>query len=83
MHVHYTFDEFFCVLDRTFLFELDNEIFTLNVGDCLFIPRNVKHRFTYTGETSGTLLVGMTPAKNMEKYFAEMRNQLPDTGMLT
>lgn len=81
LHVHYSFDAFFCVLDGVFSFELDGEIFTLEMGDSLFIPRNVKHRFMNTSETAGTLLVGMTPAKNMEEYFAEMRNQLSDTGI--
>jgi quercetin 2,3-dioxygenase len=72
LHIHYTFDEIFCVLQGSFLFLLDEETYSLEAGDTIFIPRNVKHAFTYTGETSGTLLVGITPAKGMEEYFADM-----------
>ncbi|MDZ7936582.1 MAG: cupin domain-containing protein [Emticicia sp.] len=71
LHIHYTFDEFFCVLKEV-LFQLGDEIIPLDKGDTIFIPRNVKHSFSYDGETSGTLLVGITPAKGMEKYFADM-----------
>lgn len=83
MHLHHTFEEFFCVLDGTFVFELDSEIIKMYKGDSIFIPRNVKHRFNYDGETSGTLLVGITPAQGMEKYFADMgkllsANDMPD-----
>lgn len=72
LHVHYAFDEFFCLLDGKFLFQTDDETLPMENGDSLFIPRNVKHCFTYNGETSGTLLVGILPGKGMENYFAEI-----------
>lgn len=83
LHLHHTFDEFFCVLEGVFVFELDSEIIKMYKGDSIFIPRNSKHRFNYDGKTSGTLLVGITPAKGMEKYFADMGklltgNRMPD-----
>jgi mannose-6-phosphate isomerase-like protein (cupin superfamily) len=81
LHLHHTFDEFFCVLDGTFVFELDSEIIKMDKGDSIFIPRNVQHRFNYDGETSGTLLVGITPAKDMEKYFTDMGKLLTGNGM--
>ena len=81
LHVHHTFDEFFCVLEGIFLFQLGDEMLPLDKGDTLFIPRNVKHCFTYNGETSGTLLVGITPAKRMENFFADMGKQLNVHGM--
>lgn len=74
-------DEFFCVLDGRFLFQLDEDIVSLENGDSLFIPRGVKHCFTYNGETSGTLLVGILPGKGLENYFAEMGRLLPGEGM--
>jgi mannose-6-phosphate isomerase-like protein (cupin superfamily) len=87
LHVHYTFDEFFCVLNGKFLFQVDDEILEMENGDCLFIPRKVKHCFTYSGETSGTLLAGILPAKETEKYFAGMGKllagqQMPDMAAL-
>ncbi len=72
LHVHYTFDEFFCVLDGDFLFQLDDESFSLKSGDTLFIPRNVKHAFDCVSEKPGTLLVAILPGKGMETFFADM-----------
>jgi mannose-6-phosphate isomerase-like protein (cupin superfamily) len=80
LHVHYAFDEFFCVLDGNFLFQVDNDILPLGIGDTIFIPRNVKHCFNYNGETSGTLLVAMSPGKGMETYFSEMGKLLTGPG---
>jgi mannose-6-phosphate isomerase-like protein (cupin superfamily) len=87
LHLHHSFDEFFCVLEGAFLFQIDNEILSLESGDTLFIPRNVKHCFTYNGDTSGTLLVSILPAKGMENYFAEMGKlltgqEMPDMAAL-
>jgi mannose-6-phosphate isomerase-like protein (cupin superfamily) len=81
LHIHHSFDEFFCVLQGKFSFQVDDEILSMENGDTLFIPRNVKHCFNYTGETSGTLLVNILPAKGMEKYFAEMGKLLSGQGM--
>ncbi|HEY8397540.1 MAG TPA: cupin domain-containing protein [Flavihumibacter sp.] len=81
LHLHHEMDEFFCVLDGRFLFQLDEDIVSLVNGDSLFIPRGVKHCFTYNGETSGTLLVGILPGKGLENYFAEMGRLLPGEGM--
>ncbi|MEO7315377.1 MAG: cupin domain-containing protein [Ginsengibacter sp.] len=81
LHIHHSFDEFFCILNGMFLFQVDDEILSLKNGDTLFIPRNVKHCFTYNGKTSGTLLVGMLPGKGMENYFKEMGKLLTGQGM--
>ena len=40
----------------------------------------MKPAFNYTGETSGTLLVGILPTYNMENYFAEMGKILTGKG---
>ncbi|HTR30725.1 MAG TPA: cupin domain-containing protein [Puia sp.] len=80
LHVHYAFDEFFCVLDGNFRFQVDDEILSLATGDTLFIPRSVKHCFTYSGETSGSLLVGMSPGKGMESFFLKMGKLLTGPG---
>lgn len=80
LHMHHTVDEFFCVLDGKFLFQVDDETLALEEGETLFIPRKVKHCFTYNGETSGTLLVGILPGKGMETYFSEMGKLLAGKG---
>ena len=81
LHIHHSFDEFFCVLEGKFLFQLNDDILKLDKGDSIFIPRNNKHCFNYVGESSGTLLVGITPAKGIEKYFADMAKLLSDKGV--
>ncbi len=72
LHLHHSFDEFFCVLEGAFLFQIDDEILSLKSGDTLFIRRNVKHCFTYNGKTSGNLLVSIIPAKGMENYIISL-----------
>ena len=76
LHVHYTFDEFFTVLEGTFEYKLNDELLTLTTGDTLFIPRHVKHAFQCVSEKPGTLLVAMIPGKGMEAYFADMAKLL-------
>lgn len=41
LHVHYSFDEFFCVLTGEFVFLLDDKRVSAKVGDTVFIPRGV------------------------------------------
>ncbi|MFN8353974.1 MAG: cupin domain-containing protein [Spirosomataceae bacterium] len=43
LHVHHSFDEFFCVLSGSFVFELDGQRIAAQTGDSVFIPRGVKH----------------------------------------
>ncbi len=80
LHVHHSFDEFFCVLDGDFLFQLDEETLSVKRGDTVFIPRHVRHRFDCVSEKPGTLLVSILPGKGMETFFAKMGKLLPATG---
>lgn len=81
LHLHHTFDEFFCVLKGIFEYQLDEEKLTLNEGDTIFIPRKVKHAFNCISETPGSLLVAITPGKGIESYFAEMAKIINVKGM--
>jgi mannose-6-phosphate isomerase-like protein (cupin superfamily) len=81
LHLHHDFDEFFYVLNGQFIFQLDDEILTLNMGDTIFIPRLSKHAFNCISEKPGSLLVAITPGKEMENYFAEMGKLLNVQGM--
>ena len=81
LHLHHDFDEFFCVLDGKFIFQLDYEMLNLNMGDTIFIPRLSKHAFNCISEKPGSLLVAITPGKGMENYFAEMGKLLNVQGM--
>lgn len=76
LHVHHSFDEFFCIIEGEFLFQIDNERFTLKAGDTIFIPRGVKHAFKVTSEQLASNLVAILPGKGMESYFSEMAKAL-------
>ena len=80
LHVHHTFDEFFCILDGEFAFMLDDERFSLQPGDTIFIPRNVRHTFGCMSQKPGSLLVNILPGKGMETFFAEMGKLMPAAG---
>jgi quercetin dioxygenase-like cupin family protein len=80
LHVHHTFDEFFCILTGEFLFQLDNERFTLKAGDTIFVPRGVKHAFKVTSEELASNLVAILPGKGMENYFSEMAKAVTPQG---
>jgi quercetin 2,3-dioxygenase len=87
LHLHHTFDEFFCVLDGKFSFQVEDDILEMESGDSLFVPRNVKHCFNCNSATAGTLLVGISPAQNTEAFFAGMgkllsNREMPDRAIL-
>ena len=80
LHVHHTFDEFFCILSGEFVFLLDGEQIPAKTGDSIYIPRGVKHTFKCISDQPSTLLVGITPGKGMENYFSEMAKALTPQG---
>lgn len=80
LHVHHTFDEFFCILSGEFVFLLEGEQIPAKTGDSIYIPRGVKHTFKCISDQPSTLLVGITPGKGMENYFAEMAKALTPQG---
>ena len=77
LHVHHKFDEFFCVLEGEFLFQVGDEQTRLNPGDTLFVPRRVNHAFGCVSKQPGKLLVTIQPASHMESFFREMGKLLP------
>jgi mannose-6-phosphate isomerase-like protein (cupin superfamily) len=72
-HLHYAQDEWFYAIAGSFVFEVGNEKLTLTVGDSLLIPRMVPHVWAYTGQAEGRILVGFSPAGQMEAFFRLMQ----------
>ncbi|MFN8528415.1 MAG: cupin domain-containing protein [Anaerolineae bacterium] len=70
-HLHLDQDEWFYVLEGTFVFEIGTERFRLTPGDSLFGPRKVPHVWAFEGEGRGRLLVIFAPAGKMEAFFKE------------
>ncbi|MDB5239793.1 MAG: cupin [Spirosoma sp.] len=81
LHVHQKFDEFFCVLEGEFVFQVGNEKTMLKPGDTMFVPRNVNHGFDCISNKPGKLLVTIQPASNMEEFFRQIAGAFSSTGV--
>jgi mannose-6-phosphate isomerase-like protein (cupin superfamily) len=71
-HLHYEQDEWFYIVEGTFLFEVGSERFRLRPGDSLLAPRRVPHVWAYVGDARGSILVTFMPAGQMEAFFREV-----------
>ena len=71
LHVHHREDEWFYVLEGTFVFEVDGRPMTAKVGDSLLAPRDIPHRFLNVGRETGRLL-GMVEPGGFEHFFQEL-----------
>lgn len=80
LHIHHKFDEFFCVLEGEFLFQVGDEQTRLKPGDTMFVPRTAKHAFNCVSSQPGKLLVTVQPASNMESFFRGVAKLLPKEG---
>lgn len=70
-HLHPQQDEWLYALEGQFVVEVGDGKFTLGPGDSIVMPRNVPHVWAQVGTTPGRLLVGFTPAGNMEAFFRD------------
>lgn len=68
-HLHYDQDEWFYVLEGTFLMEVGPERVSLQPGDSLLAPRRVPHVWAHVGPSRGRILVTFLPAGKMEAFF--------------
>lgn len=71
LHIHPSQDEVFYVLEGSYRFKVGNELYSLTVGDSIFLPRNVPHAWTQASE-KGKMLVVLQPAGKLENFFATM-----------
>ena len=69
LHLHYTQDEFWYVLAGEYIVEIGADRYKARTGDSVLGPRNVPHRFAFTGGSPGRLLIAFTPAGKMEEFF--------------
>ena len=75
LHLHVSDSETFYVLDGTFIFELDGEIFNANVGDVVHIQPGVKHLYQNVGAEPGKLLLVVSPG-GLDDFFIELDSLL-------
>jgi mannose-6-phosphate isomerase-like protein (cupin superfamily) len=71
LHLHYVQEEWFYVVEGTLLFQVGDQRVELKPGDSVLGPRRVPHAFTRIGEKPGRMVIGFTPAGQMEEFFRE------------
>lgn len=74
-HFHYSQDEWWYVLEGSYIAEVGSQRYRLEPGDSLFGPRRVPHAFAFVGDTVGRLLIVFQPAGRMEALFDSLAGQ--------
>jgi mannose-6-phosphate isomerase-like protein (cupin superfamily) len=72
LHMHLNQDEWFYVLEGEFVVEIGGVRQVLTAGDSVLGPRNVPHRWLFTGKETGKILVSFAPAGKMESFFEQV-----------
>lgn len=75
LHIHDDAEEFFRVLDGQFAFWCAGAQVRLSEGGVICIPRGAVHRFRNIGETTGRLMVVMTPG-GFEGFFPAVAHEV-------
>ena len=73
MHIHYSQDEIFYVIEGSYYFRVGDEKLNLTKGDSIFLPRKVPHAWTQVSAT-GKMTVVVQPAGKLEDFFVTMAN---------
>jgi quercetin dioxygenase-like cupin family protein len=68
LHIHPYQDEWFYVIDGSYLFQVGDEMMSAGAGDTIFLPRNVQHAFIQLTER-GKMIVSYFPSGKMESFF--------------
>jgi len=86
LHKHTGEDEWFWILEGTFVFEVGGEQHRLGPGMSLLAPRQVPHRWSKTGESDGRMLILVQPSARVEDFFHRFTQvgpeQLQDFGFV-
>lgn len=73
LHLHHYQDEVFYVTGGEYLFQCNEERFTLGTGDMIFLPRGIPHTWAQLSD-HGKLLYFFQPSGKMEEFFRELGN---------
>lgn len=68
LHIHPHQDEFFTVIEGRYRFVCGKMDTELQMGDTIFLPRNVPHQWLQLSET-GKLIYAVSPAGQLEDFF--------------
>lgn len=69
LHLHYSQDEWWYVLEGEFLIKVGDQLYKVKAGDSVFGPRGIPHAFAKTNEGNARLLMTFQPAGKMEEFF--------------
>ena len=72
LHLHPEQDEMFYVLDGAYRFKMGDEMFDLQTGDSIFLPRQIPHAWMLTSE-KGTTHCLVQPAGQLENFFVKLQ----------
>jgi quercetin dioxygenase-like cupin family protein len=72
LHFHPDQDEMFYVLDGSYRFKIGDEIFNLQTGDSIFLPRKIPHAWMLLSE-KGTTHTLVQPAGKLEDFFVKLK----------
>jgi len=74
LHLHYSQDEWFYVMESSVIFQVGEKRVTLHAGESVLAPRRIPHTFSAVGEPAH-MLIAFTPADKMEQYFIDASAQ--------
>lgn len=69
LHLHYSQDEYWYILEGGFLIKVGDQLYNAKAGDSVFGPRGIPHAFAKINEGNGKLLMTFQPAGKMEEFF--------------
>lgn len=71
LHLHFSQDEIFQVTEGSYRFVVGEEQMQLNVGNTIFLPRNIPHTWLQLTDR-GKLTYLVQPAGTMEEFFRKI-----------
>ncbi len=74
-HYHEEQDEWFYCLAGEFVVEIGDQRFRLGPGESVLGPRRVPHAFVYDATGPGRILIGFTPAVQIEQFFRDLERR--------
>ena len=74
VHRHHNEDEWFYPLEGRYQFYRDGQWLDVPVGGCVYSPRGVWHTFRNAGDTTGRMIVHMTPS-GFEHFFEQCADE--------
>lgn len=70
LHLHYSQEEWFYVMEGEVAFQVGDQRVKLKPGESVLAPRRVPHTFSAVGQV-GRMLIAFCPAGKMEQYFKD------------